>query len=123
VRIAPLLDVEVLGDPDQPERTLVVSGELDLAAAPELERAVEVLCREGVQELTIDLRRLSFMDCAGFATLVAAADFCHDRGCATRLLASDGPVRRLIKVIEELSAARGHVRLPDVLPPDPSPAG
>jgi len=115
VHVSQVLDAEVLGDPGEPERTLVVSGELDLAATPELERAVETLCREGVRRLTIDLQRLSFMDCAGFATLVSACEFCNERGCVTTLVASDGPVRRVIGIIEELNAARGHRRLPDVL--------
>ncbi len=123
VRAAQMLEVEVLGEPGEPERTLVVVGELDLASAPELERAVELLCREGVEGLTIDLRQLSFIDCAGFATLISASDFCHDCGCAPRLVASDGPVRRLISVIEELSAARAHIRLPELVASGPDAMG
>lgn len=115
MRVASLLDVEALGAPGMPERTLVVAGELDLAAAPELEWAIETLCREGALELTIDLRHLTFMDCAGFATLVSATDYCHGRGCATRFVAGVGPVRRLIRMIEELSAAHGSFPLPAVL--------
>jgi anti-sigma B factor antagonist len=52
---------------------LLVSGEVDLAAAPELRTCLAELADVGVRHLVVDLRRVTFLDSTGVGVLVAAA--------------------------------------------------
>jgi anti-sigma B factor antagonist len=51
---------------------VALSGELDIATATEFDRALRTAQRRA-RSVTLDLRRLSFMDCCGLAALMAAA--------------------------------------------------
>jgi anti-sigma B factor antagonist len=55
--------------------TVVVrlSGDLDIAGAPEARAVVEQALAQGPQRLTFDVSELRFMDSSGIAVLVAAA--------------------------------------------------
>jgi len=52
--------------------TLVLTGELDLATAPQLAAAVDAAIAEGVGKIVIDAAALSFIDSAGVNVLVHA---------------------------------------------------
>lgn len=107
--------VEFRGD-DQ-RVVLDVSGELDLASSPALERELERPVVASAELLIIDLRRLEFMDSTGLSVLVRA----HQRAAQSgqRLVVIRGPqqVQRLLTLTgvaerltladspEELSAA------------------
>lgn len=52
--------------------TLRLSGELDLAGAPELEAAIEDAMADAGSRLVIDFSGLTFIDSTGIAILVAA---------------------------------------------------
>ena len=74
---------------------LEVSGELDLAACPELRRALT----EGLAlapALAVDLRELNFIDCAGLAELFDAAAEARRRGGRLSLIGGSGQVKRLL---------------------------
>ena len=58
---------------------LMPSGELDLATGTLLDGALRNAQREA-STVTLDLCRLSFMDCSSLALLTAAADRAHDSG-------------------------------------------
>ena len=49
---------------------VVVSGELDLATAPQLASAVEVLASAGAQRVVVDLAAVSFIDSTGVSGLL-----------------------------------------------------
>jgi len=54
-----------------PDYTLVVvSGELDIATAPQLRQAVTEALSEGPSTLHLDLSGVSFIDCAGLQVLI-----------------------------------------------------
>jgi anti-anti-sigma factor len=88
--------VEVRDD----ERAVVigVSGELDLASSPELERELERGISSGAELLIIDLRRLEFMDSTGLSVLVRAHQKATESG--KRLAVVKGPqqVQRLLSL-------------------------
>ncbi len=52
--------------------TIKLGGELDLAAAPPVEAAVEAGLADSERQLVIDFSALSFIDSTGIAILVAA---------------------------------------------------
>jgi anti-sigma B factor antagonist len=60
----------VEADLHAPRATLALKGELDLASAPSLERAIEALPWPQLQELVIDLAELTFIDSTGLAVLI-----------------------------------------------------
>jgi anti-sigma B factor antagonist len=61
-------------------RRLVLRGELDLSGAPELEAALDRVCREGAREVEVDLREVDFIDSAGLRALLVAKDECAAAG-------------------------------------------
>jgi anti-sigma B factor antagonist len=73
---------------------LTVFGEIDLATAEELARE---LCRAqtDARTVTLDLRRLLFMDCSGLAVLAAAADRASAGGDRFRVVRGPPVVDRL----------------------------
>ena len=57
----------------QPDRETVYvepAGELDLASVPELREAVHELTDVGIEQVVIDLRRLTFIDVVGLRLLL-----------------------------------------------------
>ena len=70
-------------------------GELDLATAAELERCLAELAAAGFDEIVIDLRGVSFMDCHALHVLLrwGARD-----DVATRVVEGPAVVRRLLEV-------------------------
>lgn len=75
--------------------TLILSGELDLLSAPELERSMGELARSDADLIVIDLRALEFMDSTGLHVLVRAQQEAHDSSRRFALIRGRGQVRRL----------------------------
>jgi anti-sigma B factor antagonist len=61
---------EVQGDRGR----LTVTGELDIATAPQLDEAAAELLANGIRQLLIDLSGLSFIDSSGLRTLIGLND-------------------------------------------------
>lgn len=80
-------------------RLVALSGELDIAHAPDLEAAIAKLCDEGAHEIVVDLSDVVFIDSSGLRALLAGMSTCSERGCSY-LLDPDLPmaVRRLFEV-------------------------
>lgn len=74
---------------------ITLSGELDIATAPEVESAVAVVqAIEG--DVTLDLRGLGFMDASGVRLIVRLDAVARHYGFDLRVLTSGGSVRRLL---------------------------
>jgi anti-sigma B factor antagonist len=79
----------VVRDRDDGSVVVSVAGELDVATAPELARALAGI--EG--DVTVDLRRATFADPSGLRVLLAA----RSGGCRLRVVRRGGsPVARLL---------------------------
>lgn len=75
---------------------VVISGELDAAAAGDLAAELAVVLAGQPARLIIDLRRVGFIDCAALRVIASAAAFLPAGGLALR---RPGPsVRRLISL-------------------------
>lgn len=70
---------------------LTVIGELDIATTPQLEEAANATIARGVRDLTIDLRKLSFMDSSGLRLLIVLSERAGTEGWALGLLRPAGP--------------------------------
>ncbi len=66
---------------------LYVNGELDLATAPQLERALDVSQRDSLL-VVLEPRGLTFIDCAGLRVIVDAAARARERAGWLLLVAS-----------------------------------
>ena len=77
---------------------LILSGELDMAAAAQLEATLASLSGDGVSELAVDLSRLTFMDSAGLHTVLNARAFCATHGSEFALVAGPPNIQRLFEI-------------------------
>ena len=57
--------------------TLLLSGEVDLLTAPELEEAIRRLCVDGTTGIVLDLRKVTFMDSSGLRAMLSAHRLCR----------------------------------------------
>ena len=90
---------------------LALNGELDLAAAYDLETALSRLCDAG-QSIELDLRGVTFMDSMGMRSLLTARDMCDEHGSRLSVIAGEGQ-RKMLEVtglieILPLQESDGH---------------
>ena len=57
---------------------LVLTGELDMSGAEDLEGAITRLCTAGALEIELDLRQLTFIDSQGLRAIIAAQETCEN---------------------------------------------
>ena len=86
---------------------LAVSGELDIATAPELEQALEQISPEQCKLVVVDLRELEFMDSTGLSTLVRAHQRLSEQDCELTLVKGPPQVQRLL----DLTGVADRLRL------------
>jgi anti-sigma B factor antagonist len=89
---------------DGDAHTLLLSGELDMLASPDLQAAISVLCREGASRLVLDLRGLTFMDLMGLRTVIFAKELCEWHRCALSLVPGPESVQRVFALTDLLDA-------------------
>jgi anti-sigma B factor antagonist len=78
---------------------VVLSGELDLAAAPLLEEAV-ARALEGADEIVLDLSQVRFIDSTGISAVVAAVKAAQTSGVALMISSTlRSQVRRLFELV------------------------
>jgi anti-anti-sigma factor len=80
---------------------LVLSGELDLHSAAELENAITRLCRAGALEIELDLRELVFIDSSGVRAIVWAREKCAEHRSQFFIVPGKHPgPRRLFEIMK-----------------------
>jgi anti-sigma B factor antagonist len=86
---------------------LVLSGEIDLATAPQLVSCFQVLMDRGLTDVIIDATEVSFIDSTGLHGLTEGKRIIHERGSKIVLVPSR-QVRRVLEMVfpEPLFAAR-----------------
>lgn len=77
---------------------LTVVGELDIATTPQLEEAARATIARGLRDLTIDLRKLTFMDSSGLRLLVILNERASNEGWMLRLLKPADPVLAILSL-------------------------
>ena len=82
-------------------RTLVLTGELDLATAPILESVLDRHCgdRDRAGDVTLDLAALDFMDSTGIKLIIATARRLEGRGCLI-LRSPASPIQRVLDLVQ-----------------------
>jgi len=77
---------------------VTMTGELDLAAAPALQRELMTLVEPPASSLTLDLGGVTFLDSSGLGALYRTRQAADERGVRLRLASVPGHVRRVLDV-------------------------
>ncbi len=81
------------------ERVVVeLSGELDLASAPTLQRALEGEELRNAPMIVLDLQKLQFLDSTGLRVLLSAHELSSGRGQAFAITRGSPQVQRLLSI-------------------------
>lgn len=85
---------------DDPEGVvLALSGELDIASAPELETCLKELAPDSRRRVVLDLGELNFVDSPGISALLAARKAADDEGRVLVLRRPPAQVQSVFAVI------------------------
>ncbi len=110
VELGPQFDLETsrIGGHD----VVVVKGEIDIATAPMLDKA---LAKFSKKEVFLDLRKTEFMDSAGLKVLITQRSRIEEAGGALRLVVGEGPVMRLLELagVRDAFSIRPTIDSPD----------
>lgn len=77
---------------------LALSGDLDLATVPRLQRELERTASTGLQRTVLDLTRIAFMDSSGLRAIVDAAERASASGSALELVRGPDHVHRIFEI-------------------------
>lgn len=80
------------------EHTLVLTGEVDMVAAPGVEEVVARLCVEGTTRIALDLREVTFIDSSGLRAILGADRLCRQHGCEFSLVPGTEQVQSLFEM-------------------------
>ena len=79
-------------------RTLMLTGELDIVAAPALESVVTDLCEAGASEIVLDLSELEFADSRGLRAILMARSTCEEFLCDFSVTPGPSQVQRVFEI-------------------------
>ena len=77
---------------------LVLTGELDLAPAAELEGMLLRLCGGGTKQIALDLSKLRFMGSVGLRLILLARELCKEHGYEFHLIAGPANIQRVFEM-------------------------
>lgn len=78
--------------------TLVLSGEIDLLAAPDVEAAIRHLCAQRTSQIVLDLRKVTFMDSTGLKATTSAQALCQAQGHEFGMIPGPRQVQTLFEI-------------------------
>jgi anti-sigma B factor antagonist len=79
-------------------RTLLLSGDIDVASAPTLGGALAHVPMDRDTRLVLDLSRVTFIDSTGIRAIVVAQELCAQRGCEFSLVPGRAHVQRVFEI-------------------------
>ena len=74
-----------------------VAGEIDIASVDQLTRALHGVWHRA-ETVTIDLRRVTFIDCVGLRALLDLSSDGDERGCRVEFIQGPRPVERVFEL-------------------------
>ena len=85
-------------DPIEAGHLISITGELDLAATPELSTVLLIAAGSPGSLVVLDLSGVEFIDSTALGTLLKAGDEIEAAGKRLRIVCAGGPVRRLLEM-------------------------
>jgi len=92
------MTLDVRADDTADQRVFRLSGELDMATSPRLERVLSGVLAAMPPALAIDLAGLTFLDSTGIRVLIDAGRRASGQGCAFTLLSPRPNVLRMLRL-------------------------
>jgi anti-sigma B factor antagonist len=83
--------------PEHTARVVTLHGDLDLLTAPALRERLDMLTAGPCPDLVLDLRPVSFIDCAGLGVLCRVRNRVRARHGRLRLVTGSASVRRVLR--------------------------
>jgi anti-sigma B factor antagonist len=105
------MDVQRVPDDTSGRVVVAARGQVDLATAPELAKALAEARGDGVTEIVVDLTAVDFLDSTGVRVLVQAARQAAQAGVRLYLQGAQGWVARVLEI----------TGVAEYLPPPPEP--
>lgn len=102
---------EVAVNSDAGSAVVTISGELDIATAERLTKALDGLSVERDGRLVVDLSSVEFMDSTGLRLLITANRTAGEDGYAFAVVTGDSPAKRVF----ELTKMDDHIKVVDSL--------
>jgi anti-sigma B factor antagonist len=84
--------------------TLILTGELDIAYAAQVEAMIKHLCASDVPGIALDLTGLTFIDSTGIRAVVAAQKLCQERAHEFAIVPGNAAVQRAFEATGLLGA-------------------
>jgi anti-anti-sigma factor len=75
-----------------------------MRASPDLQAAIDLICKQGASRLVLDLRGLTFMDLMGLRTVTFAKELCEWHRCELRLVPGPASVQRVFALTDLLES-------------------
>ncbi|MCW2636267.1 MAG: anti-sigma-factor antagonist [Blastococcus sp.] len=94
--VSEIVSIDVLAD--GPAVRVTAAGEIDSSSAPLLRGQLDAVLEGGVEELVVDLSRVTFLDSAGLCVLAAAHRRAAGQDVRMRVLASSRAVIRPLQI-------------------------
>jgi anti-sigma B factor antagonist len=85
-------------DPVDAGHLIAITGELDIAATPELSTILLMAAGSPGTLVVLDLSDVEFVDSSALGTLLKAGGEIESRGKRLRIVCAGGPVRRLLEM-------------------------
>lgn len=85
-------------DPIDPGHLIAITGELDIAATPELSTVMLMASRSPGSLVVLDLAGVEFIDSSALGTLLKVGGEIESAGKRLRIVCADGPVRKLLEM-------------------------
>jgi anti-sigma B factor antagonist len=85
-------------DPIESGHLIAVTGDLDMAATPELSTVMLMAARAPGSLVVLDLAGVQFIDSTALGTLLKAGGEVETAGKRLRVVCAEGPVRRLLEM-------------------------
>jgi anti-sigma B factor antagonist len=73
-------------------------GSFDIATSPSVRAALLEAANEGKHDIIVDLSQVEFLDSTGLGALVGGHRRALENGGTVRLVATDGPIGRLLNI-------------------------
>ncbi|MFF8842234.1 STAS domain-containing protein [Streptomyces sp. NPDC015127] len=88
--------------------TVSVTGEIDIATAPELRKALDTALSDGATCVEVDFSEVEFCDCSGLSVLVLARRRARQQGSTLRVVEVRSPlVQRLFRTTGTITTLTG----------------
>jgi anti-sigma B factor antagonist len=85
-------------DPIDPGHLITITGELDIAATPELSTVMLMASTSPGSLVVLDLAGVEFIDSSALGTLLKVGGEVESAGKRLRIVCADGPVRKLLEM-------------------------